>query len=387
MTELLLRLFVKGYRGTDTAAVRFAVGRLAGITGIVCNVLLFLGKLAVGLAAGSLSVIADAVNNITDASSSLVVLLGFRMAKQPADEDHPYGHGRYEYLAGFVVAALILVIGGSLGLSSVKKILQPAPASYSVLTFCTVAGAVALKGWMTVFFSSLGKRIRSTALHAAAADCRNDVIATAAVLAGCLAEYFFSVRIDGYIGLGVAVFIFWSGIRLVQETVSPLLGKQADPELMEQISRVIRSSDRILGFHDLLVHDYGPGQCFASVHVELSAAEDPLVCHEIIDGIEHDVLELLQVHLVIHYDPVVENNAEWDEMRSVLEKIIGDVDGRLSMHDFRMVQGTRQTKLVFDLAVPYTMGHQHRDIKHRIDKALAERGKEYVTVIHFDGKA
>jgi len=280
-----------------------------------------------------------------------------------------------------------LMIGGNLALSSAEKIFRPAAASYSILTFGIVAGSVALKAWMAVFFTALGKRIRSTALHAAATDCRNDVIASTAVLVGCVSEYFFDVNIDGYIGLGVALFIFWSGIQLVKDTVSPLLGKQADPELVEEIEQLVRADARILGIHDLLVHDYGPGQRFASVHVELSAAEDPLVCHEIIDGIEDDVLEKLSVQLVIHCDPVMENNEEWQKMRRILEEILAGLNEQYAMHDFRMVHGTKQTKLVFDLEVPYTLVHQQREIKQRIDQALHAMGKDFVTVIRFDGKA
>lgn len=385
MTELLLRLFVKDHRNTDDPAVRSAVGKLAGLVGIVCNLLLFAGKLAAALLAGSVAIAADALNNLSDASGSVVTLLGFRMAQQPADADHPYGHARYEYISGLVVAALILVIGAELAETSVRKIISPEAVELSVLTFAVLIAGALVKLWMALFFGSLGRRIRSTTLRATSADSRNDVIASAAVLVGCAAAYFFEINVDGWLGLAVAVFILYSGVNIAKETVSPLLGKRADAELVARISEFVLSHDKVLGIHDLLVHDYGPGQCFASVHVELSAEEDPLVCHDIIDGIESAVLEALNVHLVIHYDPVVVDDAEWNEMRETVESIIRELDVGLSMHDFRLVRGAKQPKLVFDLAVPYALSRQHRELKQRIDEALAAKGKDYTTVVRFDG--
>ncbi len=387
MTELLLRLFVKNYRQTDDPAVRGAVGSLAGITGIACNCLLFLGKLIAGILVGAVSIVADAINNLSDAASSVVTLLGFRMARRPADADHPYGHARYEYLSGLVVAGLILLVGGSLVQSSMEKIFSPQPIEFTPLTFGVLLGSIAVKLWMACFFRSLGRRIGSTTLQATAADSRNDVIATAGVLLGCLVGRFFHIHVDGYVGLAVALFILWSGVSIAKETISPLLGQQADGELVEKISNLVLSHEKILGIHDLLVHDYGPGQCFASVHAELSAEEDPMACHDIIDDIECDALAELNVHLVIHYDPVVLDDKELNEMREAVQEIIQEIDPQLSMHDFRMVRGSRQTKLVFDLAVPYAMDARHRELKERLDSALESKGKHYTTVIRFDGKA
>ena len=386
MTQLLLRMFVKDYQNTESPKVHAAVGTLAGVTGILCNALLFLCKLLAGLLAGSVSILADAVNNLSDASSSVVTLLGFRMAQQPADQDHPYGHARYEYLSGLVVAALILLIGFDLAKSSFDKILHPTAVDFSPVTFLVLALSVALKLWMSAFFGTLGRRIHSTTLQATGVDSRNDVIASLAVLAGCLIERFFHLAIDGYVGLAVALFILYSGFSLVRETISPLLGKQADRELVEHMSALILSHDKVLGIHDLLVHDYGPGQCYASVHVEVSADEDPMVCHDIIDDIEQDAWEQLGVHLVIHYDPVEQNDAEWQAMSRTLEEILQSIEPGLSMHDFRMVRGSKQTKLVFDLAVPYAMTGRRQEFKQRIDEELEKRGKPYPTVIRFDGK-
>lgn len=387
MTELLLRLFVRDYRDPVDPAVHSAIGKLAGTTGIVCNSLLFLSKLIVGLLSGSVSVVADAVNNLSDASSSVVTLLGFRMAQQPADREHPYGHARYEYLSGLAVAAMVLLIGAELVKSSVSKIFHPVSVDFTAVGIGVMLCSIAVKAWMSVFFRSLGRRIGSATLRATGVDSRNDVVASTAVLLGCLVERFLNVNIDGYVGLAVAVFILYSGWNIARDTVSPLLGRGADKELEERISTLVLSHEKILGIHDLLVHDYGPGQCFASVHAELSAQEDPLVCHDIIDDIECDALNELNVHLVIHYDPVVVDDGEWDEARRTVEQIIHGVEPQLSMHDFRMVRGARQTKLVFDLAVPYAMSGRRREFKEQIDQALAAQGKQYVTVIRFDGKA
>ena len=387
MTSLLLRLFVKDYENTESVAVHSAIGRLAGFTGIICNLLLFLGKLTVGWLANSVSIIADAINNLSDASSSVVTLLGFKMAQQPADAEHPYGHARYEYLSGLVVAALILIIGFDLAKSSFQKILHPEAVEFSAATFIMLVLSIAVKLWMAGFFRSLGNRIHSTTLQATSVDSRNDVVASTAVLLGCAVGYFFHVNIDGIIGLAVAVFILYSGVDIARETISPLLGKQADPELIDRITQLVLSHEKILGIHDLLVHDYGPGQCFATVHAELSAEEDPLECHDIIDDIERDALEQMNVHLVIHYDPVVLNDEEWNTMREIMDEIIVKVDPKLSMHDFRVVRSSKKTKLMFDLAVPYSMRSRHREIKAQIDTLLAERGKDYKTVISFDETA
>ena len=417
MTGFLLRTFVKNYDNTNDPKVHSAIGKLAGAAGIICNILLFAGKLTVGLLIGSVSIVADAINNLSDASSSVITLLGFRLAQRPADEDHPYGHARYEYLSGLVVTVLILLIGLELVKSSIEKILHPAPVEVTLVTVIVLLCSIGIKFWMMRFYRSLGGRIHSTALQAASADSRNDVVATSAVLAGGLVGRFFGLNVDGYVGLAVAVFIFYSGVMTGKETISPLLGKQADEDLVEKIRGIILSHEKILGVHDLLVHDYGPGQCFASVHGEIGAGEDLLKSHDVIDDIENDVLEQLNVHLVIHYDPVVTDDAEWNEMRGITEKIVGEISQELSIHDFRLVKGDEHTKLVFDLEVPYSMNGQEQEIKRRIDEKLRVEIKrkdcayleigaaeqrdgssnagickdinenKYVTVIRFDGKA
>ncbi len=306
VTDLLLRLFIKNHHDSHSPSVHAAVGKLAGIVGIICNLLLFLGKFTVGIMAGSAAVMADAVNNLLDSSSSIVTLLGFRLAQRPADRGHPYGHGRYEYLSGLLVAGIILLSGGDQARTAVEKIIHPTPTAFTTVTFLVLGISMVVKLWMALFYSKLGKKIGSTTLKAAAIDSRNDVIASASVLVGCAVETYFHVSVDGFTALAVALFILYSGVKLTGETVSPLLGKKADDELIEQISSLVLSHQQVLGIHDLLIHDYGPGKCYASVHAEMSASEDPVVSHEIIDHIEQETLERVNVHLVIHFDPVVE---------------------------------------------------------------------------------
>lgn len=386
MTKLLLCLFVKEYENGNDITVRASVGKLAGITGIVCNVILFVGKLLAGILAGSVAIIADAVNNLSDASSSVVTLLGFRLAQMPADQDHPYGHARYEYLSGLMVAVLILVIGVELVKSSVGKIIHPEAVDFSVITVVILVCSVLMKLWMSKFFGFLGKQIDSLTLQATSVDSRNDVISTIAVLLGCLVGYLLDVNIDGYVGLAVAVFILYSGFHMVKETISPLLGEQADPELVEKIKVLVYSHGEVLNVHDLLVHDYGPGRCFASIHAELSARLDPMEVHDIIDKIECETLDELNVHLVVHYDPVLPDDDEWAEMRTVMGEILTEIAPEVSMHCFRMVGGAKQKNLVFDLMVPYDSSKPNWVLKQEIDRALMIREKHYGTVIRFDGK-
>ncbi len=303
MTELLLRLFVKNHRDTENPAVRTAIGKLAGLVGIVCNTLLFAGKLAVGLLCGSVSIMADAVNNLSDVSSSVITLFGFRLSGRPADKDHPYGHARYEYLSALAVSAIVLFLGGELVVSSVKKIIAPVSVTYSAVAYIVLAVSILVKLWMYLSVRRLGKTIRSATLFATSVDSRNDVIATSAVLLCGILEGRFGWNIDGWAGLGVALFILYSGVMLAKDTVSMLLGKRADEELVRKIGELIGSDDMFLGMHDLMVHDYGPGQCFASVHVEVSPDESILTCHEHIDAVERKALKELRVHLVIHCDP------------------------------------------------------------------------------------
>lgn len=385
MTKLLLRLFIKEPINPDSPKIRSALGRLSGLVGIVCNVLLFFGKLAVGLLTGSLSITADAMNNLSDASSSIVTLIGFKLAEKPADEDHPYGHARFEYLSGLAVAAMIIVIGFELGKSSVGKIFNPEAVQFNLVAGVVLVASMVVKLWLSLFNGRLGRQINSTVLMATAADSRNDVITTAAVLAAALVEYFTKWQIDGYMGLAVAAFILYSGANLAKETISPLLGEAASPELRQLIVDEISQTPEVLGYHDLMVHDYGPGQRFASIHVEMDKRKDPLLCHTIIDDLERECLKSHGIHLVIHYDPVVTNDPELDRMRELVGSILQVRDSRLSIHDFRMVPGTGHTNLVFDVSLPADLAGQEKQIQTALESALNDLGQgTYYTVITFD---
>lgn len=364
---------------------RGAVGRLAGIVGIAANALLFAMKLVVGTLAGSVSITADALNNLSDASSSVVTLLGFKLAEKPADADHPYGHARYEYLSGLAVAAMILFIGYELAKSSVQKIFNPVAVDFTWITAAVLLASMAIKLWLSLFNRRMGKKINSDTLMATAADCRNDVIATGAVLISAVAEKFTGWRIDGFMGLAVALFILYSGIGLAKDTISPLLGEAAAPELQAQILDKIRSEQQVLGYHDLMVHDYGPGRRFASVHVEMDRNEDPLLCHELIDNLERECWDSHGIQLVIHYDPVVTDDPELDRMRNAAMTALKNIDSRLTLHDFRMVQGSGHTNLIFDVAVPEDLMSKKAEIKSKLDKTLNQNAPcTYYTVITFD---
>lgn len=367
---------------------RSALGRMAGAVGIAANAVLFALKLIAGTLAGSVSITADALNNLSDASSSVVTLLGFKLAEKPADEDHPYGHARYEYLSGLAVAVMILFIGFELGKTSVIKILNPEAVSFTWITAVILVVSMAVKLWLSFFNRKLGKRIQSDTLMAAGADSRNDVIATGAVLLSGVVEWGTGLKIDGWMGLGVALFILYSGIGLAKDTISPLLGEAAGPELREQILDQIRSEPRVLGYHDLMVHDYGPGRRFASVHVEMDRREDPLLCHELIDNLERECYDSHGIHLVIHYDPVVTDDPELDRMKTQVETHLAQIDSRLSVHDFRMVAGSGHTNLIFDVALPDDLAKQKDEIKKRLDQNLNQNAStRYFTVITFDPAA
>ena len=383
MTQLLLRLFVRSDH--TSAPGRAQVGRLSGIVGILANLLLFVGKLIIGTLSGSVAITADAMNNLSDASSAIVTLVGFKLAEKPADDDHPYGHARFEYLSGLGVAAMIIVIGFELAKTSVGKIISPTPVSFSAPMAAVLVLSICIKLWLAAFNKKLGGIIHSATLLAAASDSRNDVISTAAVLVCAVIGQITQLHIDGYIGLAVALFILYSGAGLAKETISPLLGECASPQLRQLIAETVRANPKVLGYHDLMVHDYGPGQRFASMHVEMDRDEDPMVCHDIIDDLERECLTLHNVHLIIHYDPIVVGDEALSQMRQKVEDHLHLFDPRLSIHDFRMVQGTDHTNLIFDAVLPYDLVGQEKAVKAHLDHHLSQEGDtRYYTVITYD---
>ena len=372
--NFLLKKFVPDFENTQSESVRRAVGTLSGSIGIGMNLLLFLGKLLAGLLSGSVSVTADALNNLSDASGSIVTLVGFRLAGKPADEHHPFGHARIEYLSGLAVSVLILVIGLELGKTSLEKILHPAAVKLSAVTAAVLLISVGVKLWLWRFNARLGEKIGSTTLLAAAQDSRNDCIATGAVLAAALLEQLLDLRVDGIMGMAVALFILKSGWELAKETVAPLLGENANPQLRQQIADFVCAHPRVLGYHDLMVHDYGPGRQYASVHVEMDYREDPLACHEIIDRMEWDCLRSCGIHLVIHYDPVVTDDPELNRLKNRVAEQLYHRDWRLKLHDFRMVPGKNHMNLVFDVALPADLRGQEEQLRLSMEEELNREG-------------
>ena len=385
MTHFLLRLFVKNADRTSDPKVRAAVGTLSGIVGILCNFFLFLGKVIIGTLSGSVSITADAMNNLSDAASSIVTLVGFKLAEQPADAEHPYGHARFEYLSGLVVSAMIVIIGFELAKTSVGKILSPVPVVFSAPLAAVLVLSIAVKLWLCLFNRTLGRKINSTTLLATSEDSRNDIITTAAVLLAAVIEAVSGLFIDGFVGLAVSLFILYSGAKLAKETISPLLGEAASPELQSRIVDYISAQPKVLGYHDLMVHDYGPGQRFATIHVEMDCKEDPMQCHELIDDMERECLKSHGVHLVIHYDPIVTDDPELDRMHVRVEQLLHTYDIRLGVHDFRMVPGKGHVNLIFDVVLPTDLRGQEADITAALEKALNQNSSvTYYPVITFD---
>lgn len=353
MTQFLIRCFIKRPDDVKDAAVRTAYGNLASLVGMACNILLCIGKLLAGTLFGSIAIMADALNNLSDASSNVVSLIGFRLAAKAPDAEHPYGHARYEYLAGLVVSVTILAIGLSLLKESALKVLHPTPVVFSWLSIGVLAASILVKLWLSSFNRTVGKKINSETLMATAADSRNDVLTTGAVLLSTILCSLTGYGImDGIMGVGVAAFILWSGWGLVMDTLSPLLGESPSPELVEHIERTVMSYPGVLGMHDLMVHDYGPGHQFASLHVEFPAETDPLTAHDVIDNIENDFLQKDRLQVTIHYDPIVTADASVGVLRARLKEHARQLDPRLSIHDLRIVPGDSHTNVLFDLVFP-----------------------------------
>jgi cation diffusion facilitator family transporter len=384
LLQRIMRHFVPDCDAVHEPHVRSAYGKLASSVGIAMNVLLFGAKLLAGTISGSVSIVADAVNNLSDASSSVISLLGFKLADKPADEEHPYGHGRYEYVAGLMVAVLIMVIGVELFRSGLDKILHPEPVSYSVLSIVILIVSIAVKLWMMFFNRRIGKLISSGALFATAADSRNDAITTTVVLCAALISRITHIELDGWMALAVAIFILINGFTLIRDTISPMLGKAPDPEFVERIRKKILRYPGVLGTHDLMVHDYGPGRQFGSVHVEMAAEDDVMTCHDVLDNIERDMLRDEGLHLIVHYDPIVTDDCITGDIRRWLSQQIEDIDPCLSIHDLRVVQGPSHTNLVFDCVVPHAFTGNLSALRQQICETVQKSYPNYYCVINFD---
>ncbi len=384
MTGLLVKLFVKKYEATGVPEVRASYGKLSGIVGIVCNVLLFGVKFLLGTLTASVAITADAFNNLGDASSGIVSFLGFKMASRPADKEHPYGHARYEYLAGLMVCVLIMVIGVELLKESFLKILHPEPVEFSWITIAVLLAAIGVKLWLAAFNRTLGKRIKSQTLLATAADSRNDVIATGTVVLATILSHVTRLSLDGYMGLLVALFILYSGVNLVKETLDPILGKAADEELVKEIEKRITGYPGVLGTHDLMIHDYGPGRLFGSVHVEVAAEEDVLKSHDMVDNIERDFFNELNIHLIVHMDPIITKDESVRNLRHWLAKEVKKVHEELTIHDLRVVPGETHTNVIFDCVVPRGLSRSDEEIKEAIDLLVKETYPNHYCVITVD---
>ena len=381
MTNLLIKLFLK--QDENKPLNREKYGRLAGIVGIFCNIFLSIAKFIIGSLAHSVSITADATNNITDAGSSVVTLIGFRLSEKPADEDHPYGHARIEYITGLIVSFLIILIGYDSLKSAVDKILNPEDIKFSYAAVIVLVLSIAIKLWLSSFNNTLGKKIKSKALSATAADSRNDCISTGAVLVSTLVSHFTDINLDGYIGAFVGLFIIYSGISLVRETVGPLLGQAPSKEMYEKIEKEILSYENVLGIHDLMVHSYGPDSYFASAHIEMDARLDVLICHEIMDTIERDFANKFNIHLVVHLDPTVLDCEETNHLKELVRDILHDIDPVITFHDFRVVFGEKSKNVLFDVVVPprykYTDFELTEIIKNRIN--VAGNGNLYAVIV------
>lgn len=382
MTDLIVRLFLNN-KDSSTPSGREAYGRVAGIVGIICNLLLSVMKFIIGTITNSVSITADATNNMTDAGSSIVTLVGFRLSEKPADEDHPYGHARIEYITGLIISFLTLIIGYDILKTSVTKIFHPEDIAFSWTAVIILTVSILMKLWLSRFNRTLGKRIKSKALEATAADSRNDVVATSAVLAATLISRFTSLNLDGYMGVLVAMFIIISGIGLVKETVSPLLGQAPSKEMYEMIEKKILSYENVLGVHDLMVHSYGPGSYFASAHIEMDAKIDVLSCHDVMDTIERDFLREHNIHIVVHLDPTVLDCEETNELKEVVRQILFDIDPVITFHDFRVVYGETAKNVLFDIVVPPKFKYPDDElvsiIKNRVNEA--GNGNLYAVVV------
>jgi len=377
MTDLLIRIFLNKNKSMIT---RHSYGRLTGIVGITANLILFLIKLIAGLLSSSIAVIADGFNNLSDAGSSVVTLVGFRLASTPPDKEHPFGHGRMEYITTMVIAIMILFAGIELVRTSLDKIINPTASEFGWVTIIILVVAIAIKLWLALFYRKIADEIDSEALVASSVDSRNDVICTTLVLVSALIGWFTSINIDGYVGVGVAVFVMWSGVSILRDTVSPLLGQAPSPQLVKDIKDTVLAYQGIIGLHDLIVHNYGPGKCIVSLHAEVSSEDELMHSHDLIDRIEREITEKYNAAVCIHLDPVDIKDERVNALRTFVDDILEGINPSLSLHDFRVVFGETHTNLIFDLVVPFKYKNT-RDLREKVEQLVQESNPQLFTVI------
>ncbi len=384
MIEFLLHRLIPADLRPEDPGYRQRCGTLSGVIGIILNLLLCAGKFIAGLITGAISVTADALNNLTDAASSVVTLIGFRLAGQKPDDDHPFGHGRVEYLTGLAISLLILLVGFELGKSSVEKILHPEDVSFSVLTAVILAVSIVIKLWMSFFNRTLAKKVDSAALAATAADSLSDAIATAVILIGLLAGHFTGLHIDGWLGAAVAIFILRAGLLSIKDTLDPLLGQPPEPALVKSIEATVLSHPEIVGVHDLIVHDYGPGRRMMSLHAEIPADADIMAAHDVIDHVERELKEKFALEAVLHMDPIVVGDPYTDQMRELVAKRAKEIDSAISIHDFRITNGPLFTNLIFDMVVPHNCKLSNDEVQAQIAAAMKQEDERFFTVVEID---
>lgn len=384
MISILSKIFIKDYTNTASPAVRQSYGVLCGIAGIVLNLFLFAGKFLAGFISNSIAITADAFNNLTDASSSVITLIGFKMAGQKPDSDHPFGHGRIEYISGALVSLAILVMAVELLKTSFRKILHPEDISFSILIVVILLISIAVKIYMGIYNRAIGEKINSSAMKATATDSFSDSLATAAVLLATLFSYFSKINIDGYCGILVGLFIFYAGLSAAKDTLNPLLGQSPDPEFVKRIEEIVLSYDDVIGIHDLIVHDYGPGRVMVSLHAEVPSSGNLLTLHDMIDNIEHRLRSTLKCDAVIHMDPICLDDKETQTLREQAEIFIHKLSPVLTLHDFRLVKGPTHTNIIFDVVVPYDFSYSDAEIKEYLSTSFLELNPNFYTIIDVD---
>ncbi len=384
MTNILIRFFIKDYRDVGNPKVRGQYGKFSSIVGIASNILLFLIKIIAGILFGSISIIADAINNLSDSASSVITLVGFKISEKPADEEHPYGHERMEYVSGLIVSFIIIFLGLQLIKSSIDKIIHSQMAEFSILSVVILVIAILVKLWQSFFYRTIGKKIDSLTFIAMSIDSRNDILATSAVLIAAIVTHLTNFNLDGYMGALVAILILISGVKLVMDTINPILGMAPTKELVDKIYEKVLSYDNIIGLHDLTVHSYGAYKCFASVHCEVAAEQDIMISHDIIDNIERDFLADEGIHMVIHLDPVVTNDIKTNELKEKVKCIIQKVSLEISMHDFRVVWGISHSNIIFDIVTSYNSRLSDEELITLVSDEIKQIDESYYAIITVD---
>ena len=384
MTNFIIKMFIKDYENVNDPKVRESYGVTSSIVGLIANILLSVGKIVTGFLFNSISVMADGVNNVSDAASSVITLIGFKISGKPADKDHPFGHARVEYLTGLILGIAVLLVGVELIKSSFDKIMNPSRTTFSLAMVIVLVLSILIKLWLSLFYNKLGSKIASSTIIAASTDSRNDVISTAVVLISLFISRATGFEIDGYVGVLVAIFILYSGFEILKDILNPLLGEMPDEDFVKSIEDKILTYDGILNIHDLVVHNYGPNRYFATVHAEVDAKEDIMKAHDLIDNIERDFARELNINLVIHLDPIITDDKEINALKSMTEEKIKSIDERLTIHDFRVVKGETHTNLIFDVLVPVDCDMKSQDLVSLIEKEIQSENETYFAVITVD---